>query len=245
MRPLVWWVQDHLGLAALGLLGLAVVVVAVILASSGGSSQAPTQPEKVAGGGTSSPGAQGSGDGSTASAHADPTNRHRVRPAAAHHRHKERNGAAKPVQRGGADASSTKSKSHADQTAAAHRPKAQKVGKVAPDHSLDQATAEKVAAAHPATSCPKSYSKKQCEAAVEAAADPAPVVPVTQPGDCVKAMSETQCEELFAAEAAARAAAAGSVPVSVQECMEHPEQEKCTAVVEEMKAQYEAAHPGG
>jgi hypothetical protein len=257
MRPLVWWVQDHLGLAVVGLLGIAAVVVAIVIAASGGSSEAPAPTSKVATDASRvaapSPGrSQDSGDQATeAPAATNPGSRSGARTGAAHNHRAARHRATEPTRAGGVESSSTdggrssrqpKGTGAADSAAADH-PKPPQPTKTA-QHSLSQATAEKVAAAHPGTSCPKSYSRKQCEEAVQAAAVPAaPSTAATQPSDCAKAMSEAQCEELFAAEAAARAAGTGSI--SVQECMEHPEQEKCAAVVEEMKAQYEAAHPGG
>ncbi|HEY5333210.1 MAG TPA: hypothetical protein VIJ21_06630 [Solirubrobacterales bacterium] len=112
-----------------------------------------------------------------------------------------------------------------------------------PKQSLDQPTAEKVAAAHPGVSCPSSYSRDECERAVETAAAPSPSVAVSDPADCVKAMSEAECGELFAAEDQARASGTGSV--TAQECLAHPELPACAGAVEAMEAEYEAAHPGG
>lgn len=247
MRPFVWWVQDHLGLAAVGLFGIAAVVVAIVIAASGGSSDAPAPRPKMAASAQIS-GNQRPSHESAAETEAQPTQRHRAHPAAAHDRRKARQRKAEHAHAGEADKPSTKSKSDtADATQEADNTPARQSKGPQPSesgqHSLDQATAEKVAAAHPGTSCPQGYTKKQCEEAVRAAVDPAPSIPVTQPSDCTKAMSEAQCEELFAAEAAAREAGSGAI--LPQECIEDPEQAKCAAVVEEMKAQYEAAHPGG
>jgi hypothetical protein len=240
MRPLLWWVQDHLGLAAAGLLGVVVIII-IVIAASGGSSDAPPQSSKVAASGSAQAG-QASSDEVTPPPAAQPTRRHRAHASPGHHRREARRQKAEPTHAAGSETSAMKSKSHTADGNGVRQPQTEQPSEAAP-HSLGQATAEKVAAEHPGTKCPKSYSTEQCEEAVLAAVNPAPSIPVTRPSDCTKAMSEAQCEALFAAEAAARAAGTGSI--SVQECMEHPEQEKCAAVVEEMKAQYEAAHPGG
>jgi hypothetical protein len=241
MRPLVWWVQDHLGLAAIGLLGAAAVVVAIVLLASGGSSEAPSSASKVAAD-RPAEAAQGSADGAGAPAEKTPAQRVRAHAAAPHHRRAVRHQKAKPTHAAGPAKPSTPGKSPAGHAAPTHEAKPPQSSDAA-GHSLGKATAEKVAAAHPGVSCPRGYSTKQCGEAVEAAVAPAPPVTITQPSDCTKAISEAQCEELFAAEAAARAA--GGASISPQECIEDPEQEKCTAVVEQMKVQYEAAHPGG
>jgi hypothetical protein len=241
MRPLVWWVQDHRGLATVGLLGVAALVVAIVIVASGGSSDAPSPtPTKVVAGEGQAPAGKARGHESSAPRAAHPAAQ-KAHHAAARRRLEARRRAA-AAKRAAADRSSGQSKSSADQAAPGQQPKTKQPSE-AGQHSLSQATAGKVAAAHPGASCPKSYSTRQCEEAVQAAAAPAPTVPVEDPSDCTKAMSAAQCEELFAAEEAARAAGSGSI--LPQECIEHPEQEKCLAVVEQMKAQYEAAHPGG
>jgi protein Tex len=253
MRPLVWWVQDHLGLAAISLLGIAAIAAAIIFATSGGSSEAPGQRSQVVAS-PSSAGGQAVAGGS-----ASRQGRHRAQAGGGEHaqgqgaapRHSsaaghDARGGQGP--KGGRDSRDhrTENTTGANAGAANHgtsnSTKPQQPTSSA-KHSLGKAAADQVAAAHPGASCPKSYSRKQCEQAVEAAANPSPSTVVTQPSDCGKAMSEAQCEALFAAEAQARANGSGSV--SPQECIEHPELEACAAVVEEMKAQYEVAHPGG
>lgn len=244
MRPLVWWVQDHLGLAAVGLFAVAAAVVAVVLVTSGSSgsaSDAPAQTSKVAA--TATPKVTRPNEEKPAPARQAHKRDPRVSPA--HERHATHRPKAEQTRTATTQAPPPKRKHHAAPTTTrvppgpGGSPPSNDTG----SHSISPATAEKVAAAHPGVSCPKGYSREQCEEAVQAAASPAPSTPVTQPSDCGAAMSAVQCEELFAAEAAAREAGGASVPA--QECIEHPEQEKCAAVLEMMKAQYEAAHPGG
>jgi hypothetical protein len=245
MRPLVCWLQDHLGLAAIGILGLAAVAVAVILVASGGSSGGgdsggprASRSVKVAAGPPPSPakpkakakadrgGEARAADGSSGSK----VRRHRV--VAAHHRSSRQSGAP-------ADTSSpSPSASQAEHAKPAVSPPAP-----APKHAVDQATAERVAAAHPGLECPKSYSREECEGVVEAAADPTPSTPVTTPADCGEAMSRTQCEEVFAEEEQARAN--GTASIDAKECIADPQLPACAAALAQMELEYEAAHPGG
>ncbi len=219
------------------LLCLAALALVLALVGCGGSSTTTTESTSVA----SSP------QTTTGSSH----HRHHA-PAPAAHAKAKKSEASSPKK--AAKETTTKKKKKAPKAAKKTTPapttKTTKVTKAptpAPSHHhLDRATAEKVAVAHPGVRCPSGSSRAECEKAVEAALT-APTsstsATASSPAECTKVMSEVQCEELFAAEEAAREN--GGPGVSAQQCMAEPELPACSALVEEMEKQYEAAHPGG
>jgi hypothetical protein len=235
MRPLVLWVRDHLGLTAIGLFGVAAIAVAIIIASGGSSDSSGRGAD--AGKSSSKQTAAGRASGQSEAGQPQPVAGEGGQSAAAAGATGARSASAAnrgPGHRG--DRASTGAASAGSSGSTGPHPATTK-------SSLGKASAEKVAAGHPGAGCPSSYSRAECKRAVEAAAHSGPSIPVTKPSDCGKAMSEAECEALFAAEAAARDN--GSSSVTARECIEHPELEACAVVVEQMEEQYEAAHPGG
>lgn len=85
---------------------------------------------------------------------------------------------------------------------------------------------EKKAAAH----CPDGLDLEQCQALVKAAkqAKDTPSYTVSEPEDCLKAMSKSECEAIYAAQK--QAADAAGVSVDVLACLKNPTPE-CEAIV--------------
>jgi hypothetical protein len=88
------------------------------------------------------------------------------------------------------------------------------------------AALEEKAAAH----CPGGIDLKQCKALVKAAkqAEDTPSYDVSEPEDCLKAMSKSECEAIYAAQK--QAADATGASVDVRACIQNPTPE-CEAIV--------------
>jgi hypothetical protein len=105
----------------------------------------------------------------------------------------------------------------------------------APDGSI-----ERVAAKH----CPKGTELAQCEALARDAEQMrnAPSYSITKPEDCLKTMSQSECEATYAAQK--QAAESNGASVDVQACLKNPTPE-CEAVVRPLLERQRAAEEAG
>lgn len=88
--------------------------------------------------------------------------------------------------------------------------------------------------------CPARVTREQCRSLAEQPISSAPSHVVESPEDCVKAMSQTACEEIFAVEQASRGSAGQSV--DVEHCLEERSRAQCEAqLAAQLEAQYAAS----
>jgi hypothetical protein len=89
--------------------------------------------------------------------------------------------------------------------------------------------------------CPSGFSREQCEALVASSAPTAPSHTLETPEDCLQVMSKNACEELFAAEKNAQAAAGASI--SLEQCLADRSRAQCEAQLQALlESQYRSAN---
>lgn len=203
---------------------LLLFLLALVIAGCGGSGDGPTASESSTR--ALAPGDAGAGRTTAAAAAAGS-----VSPAGG--KEQEKGSASK--QPGSAPAPSGK-KASADGTAAG---KASSHGAQGED-GIGKATVQ--VRSH-AGRCPSGFSREQCEALVASSAPTAPSHTLETPEDCLQVMSKSACEELFAAEKNAQAAAGPSV--SLEQCLADRSRPQCEAQLKALlESQYRSANGG-